>query len=662
MSRFTFLLLLILVGSATNAQLPETDWQPEADVAEASVEDGQLLLEENTWEHLGRIRWQQSNRQERLRLPGMTEAILLAIEAHEQLYGPLLDFEEFQQIADLPLELLRSWKPYIGMELSFKLRFTPEKSGQHQLLIRNRRILEAQQGYDPLRAAEGRSHYPGSPWHQLIRYRYDGHPLQLGLVLERDPGELPWHFSLALSGKGPGKSRWILGDMRYGAGYGLTINTGFYAGKSSDPLLAVPVSSGLRPAASAAEWQRFRGVGLQLALSHKLEYTVMLSFARQHGTVSTDVEKAGAGEINNLYVSGLFRTQTEREKWRQVGEFTAAQSLQWQYKNWLTGWSSVFHRWSAPFVVGQRPDQLHQFSGQQQWLNSVWWRYNWRNLQTYGEWAIDAQADQALIMGCLWPMHKNFGLQGSIRQYAARYQALYAQSLSARGQVQGESGILAGFWWEPARKWRLQALVDYYRWPWLRYQIDRPSGGYDRQFLLFYQQRKQAQWSLRLRSFTGERNRSEAGPLVDAHQRWQLRLLYRFQPHPLCEVVFGYQQSSQSSPEAAWGYGFWQSIRFQSENKKLSLAAQMILFDTDNFDNRLYIAERDLRYASSMPVLSGEGQRWVVLAQYKLGKSWDVGLRFARLRYFDREEVGSGLELIRGPQRSELKMQLGIRF
>lgn len=662
MSRNAFLLLLSLFGLKAYAQLPETDWLPETDVAEASVEDGQLLLEETAWEQLGQIRWHQANRQERLQLPGMTEVLLLAIEAHEQAYGPLLDFEEFQQIPDLSLDLLQRWRPFIRMDPQFKLTFAPEKTGKHQLLWRSRRILESQQGYDPTRAIEGRSHYPGSPWHQLVRYSYDGHPLQLAMVLERDPGEVPWHWSMAFSGKGPGKSRWMLGDMRYGAGYGLTINTGFYAGKSSDPLLAVPVSSGLRPAASAAEWQRFRGAGLQLQLSTKIEYTVMLSYARQHASVSATLEEEEAAGVNNLYLSGLFRTQTEREKWRQLKEFTAAQSLQWQHKNWSLGWSTVFHRWSAPFVTGQRPDQVHQFGGQQQWLNSVWWRYAWRNLSTYGELAIDAQGDRAVLAGWLWPMHKNFGVQGSIRAYGQAYQAPYAQSLSARGAVQGETGALAGFWWEPARKWRIQALADHYQWPWLRFQIDRPSGGNDRQLLVFYQPKKQAQWSLRLRSFTSERNRSGEGPVVDLQHRWQLRLMYRFQPHPLCDVVFGYQQNSQSAPAPSFGYGFWQSIRLQTENKKLSLAAQMTLFDTDNFDNRLYVNEQDLRFASAMPVLSGIGQRWLVLAQFKPGKNWDVGLRYARLRYFDKDEVGSGLDLINGPQRSEFKFQIGLKF
>gem|GEM_PF-6064586 len=658
MFRFALFFILMLGGLSSAAQLPETDWLPETQANEAVVEDGQLLLEETSWEQHGKIRWHQASRLERLQLPGMTESLLLAIEKHEQQYGPLLDFEEFQCIDGLAVEQLRIWRVLIRMEPNFKLKLVAEKEGKHQLLWRTRHILENQEGYSLSRQVDGRSFYAGSPWQQLFRYRYDGHPLQFAVVLERDPGEIPWQLSFALSGKGPGKSRWMIGDMRYGAGYGLTINTGFYAGKSSDPLLAIPLSSGLRPAASAAEWQRFRGVGLQFSIHPKVEYQLMLSYTRQHASLGEQLQDEDAEGTQRLYAAGLFRTATELKKWRQLGEFTAAQAIQWQHKKLVVGWSSVFHHWEYPFLPSNRPDQLYQFSGQKQWLNSLWWRGQWRNLSFYGEMALDAQLDRAWLVGWLWPLHKTFGIQGSLRHYGVAYQSPYAQSLSARALVQGESGKLAGFWWEPVRKWRIQALIDHYSWPWLRYQIDRPSAGNDKQVWVFYQQRKQAQWSLRLRTFETERNRSQEGPFVDPNKRWQLRLMYRFLPHPQCDIVLGYQQSQQLSPTPTRGYGFWQSIRWQAENKKLSIAAQMILFDTDTYDTRLYVSERDLRFASSMPVLSGEGQRWMVLSQYKLGKSWDVGLRFARLRYFDRDEVGSGLDLIHDWKRTEFKIQL----
>lgn len=662
MLRFGCLFLLSLLWQNSLAQLPETDWLPETAAEENTVEDGQLLLEETHWEQNGKIRWHQASRLEKLQLPGMTETLLLAIEKHELAFGPLLEFEEFQSITALPFELIRLWRPLLRMDANFKLTFTAGSEGKHQLLWRTRSLLENQAGYDPQRQIEGLSAYAGSPWQQLLRYRFEGQNIQFSTVLERDPGELPWHLSFVLAGTGPGKSRWMLGDMRYGAGYGLTINTGFYAGKSSDPLLAIPLSSGLRPAASAAEWQRFRGVGLSFDIGPKLKYQLLLSYARQHATLREPLLDDAEQATQSLYVSGLFRTHTEREKWRQIGEFTAAQALQWQHKNVVLGWSSVYHRWQHPFSAGGRPDQLHQFQGQNQWLNSLWWRSQWRNLSFYGESAVDAQGDPAFLVGWLWPMHQNFGIQGSFRKYSLAYQAAYAQSLSARGQVQAESGELVGFWWETARKWRIQGLVDSYRWPWLRYQIDRPTVGNDKQVLVFYQQRKHAQWSLRLRSFESAQNRSQEGPAVDLQKRWQVRLMYRFQPHPQCDIVLGYQQNRQTAPSRTFGFGFWQSIRWQSVDKKLSLAAQMTLFDTDNYATRLYVAERDLRFANSMPVLSGEGQRWLILTQCKLGKNWDVGVRFARLHYFDRDEVGSGLELISGNSRSEIKFQLGLKF
>lgn len=131
MFRFACFLVLSLTGLVSHAQLPETDWLPETDAAEASVEDGQLLLEETAWEQRGQLRWHNANRQERLQLPGMTEDLLLAIETHEQYFGVILDFEEFQQIEGLSPELLRIWRPLLRMEPNFKFKIVPEKEGKH---------------------------------------------------------------------------------------------------------------------------------------------------------------------------------------------------------------------------------------------------------------------------------------------------------------------------------------------------------------------------------------------------------------------------------------------------------------------------------------------------------------------------------------------------
>jgi hypothetical protein len=95
---------------------------------------------------------------------------------------------------------------------------------------------------------------------------------------------------------------------------------------------------------------------------------------------------------------------------------------------------------------------------------------------------------------------------------------------------------------------------------------------------------------------------------------------------------------------------------------KFSVSGRYALFDTDDYDNRLYIYERDVWLAFSFPAYSGVGVRNYVLVQYTVSKKIDLWFRWAHVRYTDRETIGSGSETINGNTRNDLKLQARIRI
>ena len=86
------------------------------------------------------------------------------------------------------------------------------------------------------------------------------------------------------------------------------------------------------------------------------------------------------------------------------------------------------------------------------------------------------------------------------------------------------------------------------------------------------------------------------------------------------------------------------------------------LFDTDNYDNRLYVYERDVWLAYSFPAYSGVGLRNYALVQYKLSQKMDVWFRWSHVRYTDRTEIGSGGEALSGNTGNDVKFQVRMRF
>ena len=95
---------------------------------------------------------------------------------------------------------------------------------------------------------------------------------------------------------------------------------------------------------------------------------------------------------------------------------------------------------------------------------------------------------------------------------------------------------------------------------------------------------------------------------------------------------------------------------------KISISGRCALFDTDDYDNRLYVYERDVWLAFSFPAYSGVGIRNYLLFQYSVSKKVDLWFRWAHVRYTDRNIIGSGSEAIDGNTRNDLKLQARIRI
>lgn len=108
------------------------------------------------------------------------------------------------------------------------------------------------------------------------------------------------------------------------------------------------------------------------------------------------------------------------------------------------------------------------------------------------------------------------------------------------------------------------------------------------------------------------------------------------------------------------GFAIIQDVNFQI--KKLSISARYTLFDTDDYDNRQYVYERDVWLAYSFPFYSGVGIRSYILVQYPISRHLDVWLRWARTQYSDRNVIGSGSEATLGDTRNDVKLQFRLKL
>jgi len=95
---------------------------------------------------------------------------------------------------------------------------------------------------------------------------------------------------------------------------------------------------------------------------------------------------------------------------------------------------------------------------------------------------------------------------------------------------------------------------------------------------------------------------------------------------------------------------------------RFTFSARYALFDTDDYDNRQYVYERDVWLAFSFPAYFGVGVRSYLMVQFKASQKIDLWLRWARTNYLNQDSIGSGGDLISGNTKNDLKFQARIRL
>jgi hypothetical protein len=78
------------------------------------------------------------------------------------------------------------------------------------------------------------------------------------------------------------------------------------------------------------------------------------------------------------------------------------------------------------------------------------------------------------------------------------------------------------------------------------------------------------------------------------------------------------------------------------------------LFNTDDWDSRIYTYENDLLYSFSIPSLAGRGSRSYIMLKYEIGEIAEIRVKYGFTSY--AEYSNSYLD------REEIKLQLRFWF
>jgi len=548
-------------------------------------------------------------------------------------FGPFLNEYELQAIPGWEISDIRRM-----------LNFTRIRSG---LDARNTNLIEGLYKGDNealLRwGAPQPPNYPssnveGRPYNLALRYRhtYDNR-LRFGFTAENDPGEALFYGSnrqgfdfysahLFLQNLNGTVKTIALGDYSARFGQGVLLQTGFAPGKSAETVSVTRGGRKLNAYGAFGEAFFFRGAATTIAINKNVEVTALYSNRRRDGNVvipdSIDLESSEI-EFSSLQTSGLHRTPGEIEDEKALQEQVAGISTAFNWKNGQITANGLYIQYDKPWAPSPAAYRLFVFKGRT--LTGASLDYNWRfrNFLLFGETARSDNGGIAAVNGLLLSPDQHITLTAVHRSLGKDYQSVYGAPFAEVTGASNERGLYLGADIRYVRRWQLNVYADMWQHPWLRFGVSAPSRG--REFLarlIWTKSRTFSAYAL-WQAETKERDSDVEGIFgLLENRRERLRLHAAYKVTPGVEFRSRIEWTTFTVQDGPRNNGFiaYQEAAIKPLSFPVTATVRYAVYDTDNFDTRVFAFETDLFSAISIPALSGRGSRAYLNLSWRVNK------------------------------------------
>lgn len=630
-------------------------------------------------------------------IPSLSPSLARRIVQYRRDHGPYASLQELTRVRGIGSPKLAILRPYLHVSPSIGPAeddgspFPSAPPVDTMLNNLDLRILQRMtRDLDPGRGFEtdtSRTTFEGSPLRLSTRLHlgYENN-VHFALTLDKDPGEpLRWdpqtntytfdHIAGNLTLRNMGRLRTLtIGNYTAQYGQGVALWDGLSFGKGREPVSPLVRSGrGILPFQSTTESQYFRGTAATVALTPELYISGFVS--RRHRDARLDSSHAEAQSpdgplpIQTISVGGLHRTPSEIERKGTFGTHTVGGALEYDNPALSAGIVGYKSRFDRPIHPSDQPYRRFSVSGTQTSMISAFASAVVDHYTLFGEVARAPTGRYGALAGAT--LEHEAGVEAVLlgRRFPPAFPGLYNSAVGESGATQNETGIYVGLRLQLAERWSLGAYADQYRFPWLRFGVPRPSGGFDTRVILEYDPRPWLSSYLQLRTEHEEDGTERIGPAnrllsaVGAERRHSARWHTEYEFSDALTLRTRLQLSRfvrvQDSP--SYGVLLYQGLRFKAGNR-LQFDARLAFFDTDGFDARIYAYEHDLLYSFSVPVLFDRGQRSYVVARYSPTSSITMEAKYGVTWYPQRRVVGSGLTATNTNHVRDLRVQVRWRF
>ena len=649
--------------------------------------------------------------EELAQVPALGPIVAGAIVRFRAGRGPFASLPGLREVDGVTADVYLDARPYlsIGPALAAPTARTPRFPAvpsvstvidglRYSAIQRVQRRLDLGAGYD---GPDSTRTFQGSPERIYTRvqatYRRN---VSVNVTLEKDPGEA-FRFDSASNTYGydyqsahvalldVGRiDALVVGDYsaQFGQGVALWRASGF--GKGPDAI-GGPVRSGrgIRPYGSVDENNFFRGAALSVAVVPNVYVSAFASRRQLDASVFTpDTTDFGNPDlptgaidavVTSLGADGLHRTDREIARKDALDEALvgggAEVRLATSAVEGRAGVVATRSSFGVPLAAGTRPDELFDFAGDQATVVSAYADAKTRLGLAFGEIARGAGGGLGAVGGLGIDLGGGADLLVVGRSYDPDFTGLHGYPFGERNGVgRNERGVYVGARVKPSASWTVNAYLDQYRFPFLRFNEPRPTRGVEALVHVEHRPRRYVRLYAQARTETRETGVDVPGAVLGSavgglatQTRQTVRLQGEWDASREIRLRARVEGSRYVDPDPAaptqYGSLIYQDVRWQA-TRWLRADTRLALFDTDGYDSRLYAFENDLTGVFSIPALSGRGVRGYVLLSADPAETVRVQVKLASTWLRNVTRVGSGAGEVAGNRLSDLGVQVRVRI
>ena len=633
-----------------------------------------------------KINLNKTNGEDLKALQLLTDIQIVALLNHRKQFGKLISIYEIQAIPYWDLMTINLILPFIFVDDKFdqlQVSFREAlKYGTFEMFLRYQRVLEDRRGYQDVPDSvlfNSNSYYHGNPdrYYTRMRFKYRNN-ISVGITAEKDPGEVffrginrygfDFYSAHAFYQGGKYLRTVALGDYQLQIGQGLNLWTGHAFNKTSDVINIKKNARGLRPYASIDEVRFLRGAAAEVAYKN-WHLTTFGSVKRVSATIQETLDAFSEEEefASAINLTGLHRTNSEMARKNSLQERIFGGYAQYKTAALQVGLSAVHHSYDIEFNRAPQPYNQFDFRGRELMNVGIDYNYVYKNANFFGEVVRSGSGAIGMLHGALIALDPKLSLSLLYRKYPRDFHTFYAQGFRDNSRTQNEEGFYTGLFWKMHKKLTWDNYLDIYRFPWLRFQVNAPSQGYEFLSQMTYKPDKKleiyARFRQRIRQRNSRINEGTIRQIEDVIQRnYRLHFSYKASESITLKSRLEFVGIHRKSMDFERGFLIYQDVIYKPKSSPISLSLRYAVFDTDSFDTRIFAFESNMLNVFYIPAHSGQGMRAYAMLRYKFAKRFDLWVRYSIFSYDNVSTIGSGPERIEGNRKSDIGVQLRMRL